>query len=281
MDLRQWCNIRQSRRRMLQNLGIIFGAGLTLDAGISSVSKVLASMHSPDVNPINHVLIVCQENRSFDHYFGYYPKAGSFGVPAHYSQPDGKGGSVTPHHDFFPVSLDPSHSWQSIHSEWNHGAMNGFYTTDGSTALSYYDGSDLTYDEGGGFFDHVAPPQVDAYGLGFRVPTLVVSPWSKRGHVSGQLYEHSSILKFIERRFGLPSLASVNHQFDTQTPAKNNDAANGKAFGPPAPPRDGLPQLGDFYEIFDFTQNLDYHPKLPSLFNLPPSPVTQTPNSKA
>src|SRR3989440_3660640 len=122
-----------------------FGAGLTLDAGISSVSKVLASMHSPDVNPINHVLIVCQENRSFDHYFGYYPKAGSFGVPAHYSQPDGKGGTVTPHHDFFPVSLDPSHSWQSIHSEWNHGAMNGFYTTDGSTALSYYDGSDLAY----------------------------------------------------------------------------------------------------------------------------------------
>src|SRR6266700_2208027 len=119
----------------------------------------------------------------------------------------------------------------------------------------------LTYDEGGGFFDHVAPPQVDAYGLGFRVPTLVVSPWSKRGHVSGQLYEHSSILKFIERRFGLPSLASINHQFDTQTPAKNNDAANGKAFGPPAPPRDGLPQLGDFYEIFDFTQNPDYHPK--------------------
>jgi len=440
MDLRQWCNIRQSRRRMLQNLGIIFGAGLTLDVGISSVSKVLASMHSPDVNPINHVLIVCQENRSFDHYFGYYPKAGSFGVPAHYSQPDGKGGTVTPHHDFFPVSLDPSHSWQSIHSEWNHGAMNGFYTTDGSTALSYYDGSDLayyyalagaftlcgnyfcsvlgpsnpnllslvsgttggnttntmdrgsldwpvmvdlldahkitwkcynlgigtgtspedfnmlvhfkhwqhdprlnfneddyqadlaagklpqvsfliteslisehppadiqtgqhkmaeviknlmssklwsssalflTYDEGGGFFDHVAPPQVDAYGLGFRVPTLVVSPWSKRGHVSGQLYEHSSILKFIERRFGLPSLASINHQCDTQTPAKINDAANGKAFAPPAPPRDGLPQLGDFYDIFDFTQNPDYLPTLPSLVNLPPYPVTQTPISKA
>jgi len=37
-------------------------------------------------------------------------------------------------------------------------------------------------------------------------------------YVSGQLYEHSSILKFIERRFGLPTLASVNHQFDILTP---------------------------------------------------------------
>jgi phospholipase C len=110
----------------------------------------------------------------------------------------------------------------------------------------------FTYDEGGGYFDHVAPPQVDAYGMGFRVPMLVVSPWAKRGYISGHLYEHSSVLKFIERRFGLPSLASVNHQFDTQTPGTNNDAANGQPFGPPAPPRDGLTQIGDFYEVFNF-----------------------------
>ena len=123
----------------------------------------------------------------------------------------------------------------------------------------------LTYDEGGGFFDHVAPPQVDAYGLGFRVPTLIISPYARRGYVSGQLYEHSSILKFIERRFGLPSLASVNHQFDTSTPGSNNDAALGQAFGPPAPPRDRLPQIGDFSEVFDFSQDPNYHPSLPSL----------------
>jgi phospholipase C len=123
----------------------------------------------------------------------------------------------------------------------------------------------FTYDEGGGFFDHIAPPQVDAYGLGFRVPTLVVSPWARRGYVSGQLYEHSSLLKFIERRFGLPSLASINHTFDSSTPATNNDAANGKSTGPAAPPRDALPQIGDFYEAFDFTQNPNYYPSLPSL----------------
>ena len=123
----------------------------------------------------------------------------------------------------------------------------------------------LVYDEGGGFFDHVAPPRVDAYGLGFRVPMLIISPYARRGYVSGQLYEHNSILKFIERRFGLPSLASVNHQFDTSTPGANNDAANGQAVGPPAPPRDGLPQIGDFSEAFDFSQDPNYHPSLPFL----------------
>src|ERR1700694_180933 len=122
----------------------------------------------------------------------------------------------------------------------------------------------LTYDEGGGFFDHVPPPQVDAYGMGMRVPMLVVSPWAKRGYISSQLYEHSSILKFIERRFGLPTLASMNHQFDTSTPALYNDAVAGKTSGPPAPPRDGLSQIGDFLEVFDFSQDGNYHPKLPS-----------------
>jgi hypothetical protein len=76
------------------------------------------------------------------------------------------------------------------------------------------------------------------------------------------LYEHSSILKFIERRFGLPTLASVNHQFDTSTPGTNNDAANGKPTGPAAPPRDGLSLIGDFYEAFNFGQDPHYYPKL-------------------
>jgi phospholipase C len=113
----------------------------------------------------------------------------------------------------------------------------------------------LTYDEGGGFFDHVVPPVFDAYGAGFRVPTWVISPFSKRAHLEATLYEHSSILKFIERVFDLPSLASVNHQFDLQTPgAPGNDAANGAPFGPPAPPRDGRADVGDMMECFDFPQ---------------------------
>ena len=65
----------------------------------------------------------------------------------------------------------------------------------------------LTYDEHGGYFDHVAPPQVDSYGLGIRVPTWVISPHARRRHLETTVYEHGSILKFIERVFSLPTLA--------------------------------------------------------------------------
>ena len=91
----------------------------------------------------------------------------------------------------------------------------------------------LTYDEHGGYFDHVAPPQVDSYGLGIRVPTWVISPHARRRHLEPTVYEHGSILKFIERVFDLPTLASVNHRFDHQTPGgPNNEAAGGAATGP-------------------------------------------------
>ena len=61
----------------------------------------------------------------------------------------------------------------------------------------------LHYDENGGFYDHVAPPQVDDRGLGFRVPCIVASPWAKPGHVSSQVLDHTSVLAFVRRVFGL------------------------------------------------------------------------------
>lgn len=69
----------------------------------------------------------------------------------------------------------------------------------------------LTYDEHGGYVDHVAPPVLDAFGAGIRVPTWVISPYAKRSHIEGSMYEHTSTLKFMENVFGLPTLASVNH----------------------------------------------------------------------
>lgn len=110
----------------------------------------------------------------------------------------------------------------------------------------------LTYHENGGLFDHVAPPVSDAYGAGIRVPAWVISPYAKPGHLEATVYEHSSTLKFIEAVFGLPTLASVNHEFDVQTPGSNNDAAGGLPFGPPAPPRDGRADIGSLLECFDF-----------------------------
>jgi phospholipase C len=64
----------------------------------------------------------------------------------------------------------------------------------------------ITYDEGGGWFDHVPPPVVDPVGLGTRVPALIVSPYAKRGVVATGEYDHASILKFIEWRFDLEPL---------------------------------------------------------------------------
>jgi phospholipase C len=81
----------------------------------------------------------------------------------------------------------------------------------------------------------------------------VISPYAKASHLEGTRYDHVSTLKFIERVFGLPTLASKNHLFDVSTPGgPNNEAANGAAAGPPAPPRDGLGSIGDLTECFSF-----------------------------
>jgi phospholipase C len=66
----------------------------------------------------------------------------------------------------------------------------------------------VVWDDWGGWYDHVPPPQVDVAGLGIRVPLLVVSPFAKRGYVSHVPYEFGSILKFTEWAFGLRSLAA-------------------------------------------------------------------------
>jgi phospholipase C len=66
----------------------------------------------------------------------------------------------------------------------------------------------LSYDENGGFYDHMAPPRLDELGLGFRVPAIVVSPYAKPKHISSTVYEHCSTLALIEQTFGLESMAS-------------------------------------------------------------------------
>jgi len=404
---------RLGRRAFLKGAGLAAAAGVA--APLLPAARARAAGAGSGSVPIQHVVVACQENRSFDHYYGFAPFAGRFGVPAGYSQPDGQGGSVTPYHFTSLATSDIGHSWSAMHSEYDAGAMDGFFTTDGINCLGYYTAQDLrfyyslfpdftlcgnyfcsvmgptypnrfylasgtsggittngiwgfgvfdypiildlledagvtwkvyntawdpvppgdsdnvfvfwqrfadddrthgtvaeymadlkhgrlpqvsfvipsflrgedehppadisvgmgiqqelvtalqqssawgssayiiTYDESGGFFDHVAPPQLDAYGLGFRVPTWVISPFAKKAHVEPTLYEHSSILKFIETVFGLPTLASVNHRFDTATPGgPNNQAAGGSAAGPPAPPRDGRSDIGNLMECFTF-----------------------------
>jgi len=79
----------------------------------------------------------------------------------------------------------------------------------------------ITWDDYGGFYDHVAPPQVDQSGLGFRVPALVISPYAKHNYIDHTQYEFSSMLSLAEHTFNLPTLGArdltsndMNNSFD-------------------------------------------------------------------
>lgn len=72
----------------------------------------------------------------------------------------------------------------------------------------------VTYDENGGFWDHVAPPKRDRWGPGTRVPTLIVSPFAKKGYVDHTQYDTTSILRLIATRFGTAPLNEADTQAD-------------------------------------------------------------------
>jgi phospholipase C len=84
----------------------------------------------------------------------------------------------------------------------------------------------ISWDDWGGWYDHVVPPQVDNMGYGFRVPLIIVSPYAKHGYVSENVHEFSSFLKYTEETFNLQSLGTrdvsaddLSDCFDyTQTP---------------------------------------------------------------
>ena len=117
----------------------------------------------------------------------------------------------------------------------------------------------VTWDENGGFFDHVAPPVAppgtrgewltmstlpkDAdgirgpIGLGFRVPMLVVSPFSRGGLVCSDVLDHTSTLRFLERRFGVevPNLSAWRRRVTGDLTGAFNFAATPKAAAPHLP----------------------------------------------
>lgn len=79
----------------------------------------------------------------------------------------------------------------------------------------------ITWDDFGGFYDHVAPTQIDRYGLGPRVPLLIISPYVKAGTVIHTQYEFSSFLAFAEHLFGLSSLTTRDATANDMTDAFN------------------------------------------------------------
>jgi phospholipase C len=112
-------------------------------------------------------------------------------------------------------------------AEWTRQLVNAI------GASSYWDHCAIiiTWDDFGGFYDHVAPPQVDQFGLGFRVPCILISPYAKKGFVDHTQFEHSSLCKFAETVFGLPPMstrdaasADMTDAFDfTQQPRAFSD----------------------------------------------------------
>jgi phospholipase C len=70
----------------------------------------------------------------------------------------------------------------------------------------------ITYDEFGGLWDHVAPPKIDRWGPGTRIPAIIVSPFAKKAYVDHTAYDTTSILKLIEDRFGLAPLTDRDAQ---------------------------------------------------------------------
>lgn len=117
----------------------------------------------------------------------------------------------------------------------------------GSTAIF------LSWDDWGGFFDHVVPPHIDINGLGLRVPGIVISPYAKTGYVDHQELSHDSYLKFIEDDF-------INRErLDPKTdgrPDRRPDV------------RENATGLGDIANDFDFNQT----PRPPLLLSTHPEP---------
>jgi phospholipase C len=97
----------------------------------------------------------------------------------------------------------------------------------------------LTWDEWGGFYDHVVPPTVDQNGYGLRVPGIVISPYAKRGYVDHQTLSFDAYLKLIEDRF------LGGSRIDPRTDSRPDQRPR---------VREDAPHLGTLTRDFDFSQ---------------------------
>jgi phospholipase C len=97
----------------------------------------------------------------------------------------------------------------------------------------------LSWDDWGGFYDHVPPPAVDGQGYGFRVPGLTISPWAKKGTIDHQTLSHDAYLRFVEDVF------CGGERIDPKTDGRPD---------PRPSVREREPVLGDLMNDLDFTQ---------------------------
>ena len=107
----------------------------------------------------------------------------------------------------------------------------------------------VAFDEGGGYWDSGYIQPLDFFGDGSRIPFIVVSPFSRGGHVVHTYYDHVSILKFIERNWRLKPLTARSRDNLPNPIAHEHDAYV---------PRNS-PAIGDLFEMFDFDDHHDQH----------------------
>jgi phospholipase C len=161
----------------------------------------------------------------------------------------------------------------------------------------------LMYDENDGFFDHMVPPTppearaqglstVDTtneifpgipngyesgpIGLGVRVPMIVISPWSKGGYVNSQVFDHTSLIRFIERRFGPTHPGITEHNITKWRRAVAGDLTSAFNFATPNHAPVPLPST-DAYIPPDNARHPDYVPTPPTVQALPVQEPGQRP----
>ena len=108
----------------------------------------------------------------------------------------------------------------------------------------------VTFDEGGGYYDSGYVQQLDYFGDGTRIPLMVVSPYTKAGHISHDYADHVSILKFIERNWGVGPVSTRSRD---NLPNPEVSPAN-----PYVP--DNTPAISDLFDLFSFDQIRQYTP---------------------
>jgi phospholipase C len=172
-------------------------------AVIALVAAGCAAPPSPPSPPlagierIEHIVVIFAENRSFDHLKDYDELVaaidkGNLPQVAFYKPQ----GSLNQHPSYTDVQSGDLHIADLL-------AKIKTSTQWASTLVI------VTYDENGGFWDHVPPPKGDRWGPGTRIPAIIISPFAKRGYVDHTPYDTKSIIKFITRRFGLELLPGV------------------------------------------------------------------------
>ena len=100
----------------------------------------------------------------------------------------------------------------------------------------------ITFDEGGGYYDSGYVQPLDFFGDGTRIPLIVISKYTQAGHISHEYADHVSILKFIERNWGLGPVTSRSRDNLPNPVTKSGD---------PYVPVNS-PAIGDLFDLFDF-----------------------------